>query len=87
METKIIQMIGEINPYEDINAATRLIEEGILDSLSLVLLINMMESEFSVVLPEDDLRPELFSTVRDIVAMLEKLKGRQGVAGNEAEFI
>ena len=78
MDEQILEFIREINPYEEIDETTELIDEGILDSLTLVLLIEQIESELGIRIPENELRPENFSSVETIVIFLEKIKEKQG---------
>lgn len=73
MSEKILEILREIEPYEEIDEASSLIEDGILDSLTLVLLINEIESEFQIKIPEDKLQPELFENVPKIVELINEL--------------
>lgn len=74
MIEKILQMIREINPFDDFDENTMLIEDGILDSLTLVLLIGQIEGEFSVKIPEDGLDPANFETVNKIAEFIQSLQ-------------
>ncbi len=74
MNEKILEILREIEPYEEIDETSSLIEEGILDSLTLVVLINEIESAFQVRIPEDKLQPELFENVPKIVELINELK-------------
>ncbi len=73
INAKIMELVQEINPYEEINESSRLIEEAILDSLTLVILINEIEEFFNVKLPEDKLKPENFENISEIAEMVEKI--------------
>lgn len=74
MKEKILDILKEINPYEEIDETTRLIEDEILDSLTLVLLINELEAAFDIRVPDDRLQPECFENVPKIVALVRELK-------------
>ncbi len=74
MIEKIINMVREINPYDDFDESTMLIEEGILDSLTLVILLQMIERDFSISIPEEGLDPEKFETVYKIAQFVSSLK-------------
>lgn len=74
MNKKILEMLREINPYEEIDEESRLIEDAILDSLTLVVLISEIEETFEIKIPETKLRPELFETVPMIVELIKELK-------------
>lgn len=73
MKEKITELIHSINEYEDFDENTDLFENGILDSLSLVLLINQIEGEMDVFIPEDVVKLENFATVEKMVALIESL--------------
>lgn len=73
MKEKILEILREINPYEDINEESRLIEDALLDSLTLVVLISEIEEAFNIKIPEDKLQPELFENVPRIEALVNEL--------------
>lgn len=77
MKNKIIGIIEEINPYEDINETTKLIEDGILDSLTLVLLVSCIENEFGIKIPEENINISNFENVQNIVLLLENIKKKE----------
>lgn len=72
MTEKILSILREINPYEEINERTQLIDEAILDSLTLVVLINEIERIFCVKIPEEKLQPDFFKDVPTIVKMIKE---------------
>ena len=73
MTQRILDILREINPYEEIDETSRLIEDAILDSLTLVILINEIEGAFHIKVPEDRLQPEFFENVPKIVALINEL--------------
>lgn len=73
MTEKIIEILRQINPYEEINEESQLIEDAILDSLTLVVLINEIERIFNIRIPEDKLQPEFFGNVSAIVTLIGEL--------------
>lgn len=72
MKERIIEMLHEINPFEDIDENTQFIKEGIMDSLTLVLFIEQLEEEFDIQVQETFLKPENFETVDKIVELVKK---------------
>ena len=46
MKEKIIEIISEVNPFEESSEDTELIESGIVDSLSLVYIINQIRDAY-----------------------------------------
>ena len=73
MTEKIIELIGEIRPYEQINPTTELIESGILDSLAIIGLIVSLEDEFGVDIADEAVTRENFSTVAAICALINNI--------------
>jgi len=49
-----------------------LLEEGILDSLGLQQLITFLEEKYSIIVDDEDLLPENFTTVNAIAALVSK---------------
>ena len=72
MEEKILAMLKDINPYVDIKRTSSLIEEEILDSMGLLLLITDLEKEYQIELSLDDLQEEDFENLGSIVALVER---------------
>jgi acyl carrier protein len=70
----IIEILKEINPYEDIEVDTDLAGEELLSSLNLMYLITELEERYDFTIPEDKIKPEYFKTVREIAIMIAGLK-------------
>ena len=63
--------VADAGGGDPVTANTGLLETGLLDSMGLVGLIQFIESEFRLQIPDADLTPELFETpasVADYVA-------------------
>ena len=73
MKDRILEMIQEINEYEEFDEDTDLFENDILDSLTLVMLIGQMEDEFGIFIPEEVVSVKNFSTVNSMVGVIESL--------------
>lgn len=52
-----------------------LVESGVIDSLGIMKLVDFIEREFSLKVPDDDLVPENFETLDTIAAFLGRLAG------------
>lgn len=70
---KIIELVQEINPYEDFNEKTDLFENEILDSLGLAELVINLESIYGIVIGEELITEENFKNVECIKNMIDKL--------------
>ena len=72
MTEKIIELIKELRPYEEITPDTELIKSGILDSLAVFGLVNQLENEFEIEIAEDAVTAKNFSTVLEILKLVKE---------------
>lgn len=68
----VAKAIAEAGITEEITPQTGLLEQGLLDSIGLVGLIQFLESEFELKIPEADLTSELFETPASIAGYIAK---------------
>ena len=61
----------KIKPYEEIAVATELIESGILDSLSIMAFITLLEDEFEIEITDEAITAENFSSVLKIAQLVK----------------
>lgn len=76
MKDIILNILQELCPYEEISADTELLEEGVLDSMGIMLLIERLEKEFCVSIPTEELEPEDFADISAIAEMTERAAKR-----------
>lgn len=74
MEAIIRNIIESINPFDEFDAKTDLLGEGVLDSLSLMVLIEEIEKKFKLSIPEEKVNMENFYSIDTIIKLLEELK-------------
>lgn len=72
MKKLIEELIVELNPFDDISNDTDLLEEGLLDSLSIIGLISSFEKKTGARLPQEMITIENFTSVASIVKSLKK---------------
>jgi len=68
----IIDLIEDYKCIDSLSADSRLLE-NILDSFDLIALIDLLEQEFKLVIPIEEVVPENFHTPESISFLLEKL--------------
>lgn len=66
----IIEMIEEIQPYIDFNEKTDLFDEEVLDSVSLLVLVQEIEETFSIEIEPVELTKDNFRSVENILAFV-----------------
>lgn len=69
----IIEILNEVNKYENIEANTDLMEAGFLNSLNLLYLITELEDRNELTIPESEVKPENFSSVKQIAILVDEL--------------
>jgi acyl carrier protein len=68
-----LEYVGE---PEDLTDEFELLEEGVLDSLGIMALVEYLEGAFDIVIDEDDIVAERFETIASIAALADaKLAG------------
>ncbi len=74
MDKEIIGILNEINPYVEINCDSKLVEEQILDSLGILVLIAELEAKYNVQIPLETIQIDDFADISGIVKLLEGLR-------------
>ena len=72
---RLKKIISELHPELDLTPDTRLIEDGILDSLDLVTLVTDINDTYKINIDAEDITPENFNTIGDISALIEMRGG------------
>lgn len=69
---RIIEIVKQVAEAADLPAADEsLFDAGILDSFKLTDVIESLESEFGIKVPDSDLTPRKFETIEKIEAYLD----------------
>jgi 2-hydroxymuconate-semialdehyde hydrolase len=69
-------LAGEHNRIP-IDEQTPLIDQGIIDSMGLMQLIDFIEARTGVRVPDDEVMPDNFETVASMGEMIARLRARQ----------
>ena len=71
---RILKILSELRPEVDFNSEVALIDDGILDSFDMVALVTELNEEFDVRIGIEELVPENFNSVCDIMKLIERLQ-------------
>ena len=74
MRETLIQILRDCCPDVDFEHETALIDDGLIESLDIVMIVTDIMHSFDVELTVDDLLPEHFNSVD---AMLELIRSKQ----------
>ncbi len=72
IKKKVIEIINGVNPYVDVTDETNLIEEEVLGSYEILVLLTKLEEEFGIELPLEKIEIEDFMFVGDIAKLVER---------------
>ena len=73
MET-VLEILAKVKPNVDFKNATAIVDDWLLDSMDIVMLVGELNDEFDIEIQVTDLVPENFNTVDAIVKMVERLE-------------
>lgn len=71
---QLLEILNEINPGIDYETETGLIDDGLLDSFSVLSLIPELEDAFSINITPMDMVPANFNSAKALWRMINRLK-------------
>ena len=74
MREEILELLNELNPNADFESSSNIIEEGLLDSLQVLELIDMLCEKNNITIEPEDIDPDNFATVDTIIDLLNSKK-------------
>lgn len=75
MEEKILKLLQKEYPEIDFTASDELVDDGILDSLTITGIIATLSLEFGITIPYEEIVEENFNSVAGLAKMVERLQG------------
>ena len=73
MEEKILSLLQAEYPEIDFQASDELVDDGILDSLTLTGIIAVLTIEFGITIPYEEIIEENFNSIASMAKMVERL--------------
>ncbi len=74
MEQKILELLKAEFPDIDFESSNELVDDGILESLTLTEIIATLSMEFDIVIPYEEIIEENFNSVAAMAKMVERLQ-------------
>ena len=74
MKEKILKLLSEEYPEIDFMASDELVDDGILDSLTITGIIAALTMEFGITIPYEEIVEENFNSVAGLARMVERLQ-------------
>lgn len=75
MKEKVLALLSDEFPEIDFTASENLVDDGMLDSLTITGIIAALTMEFGIVIPYEEITEENFNSIERLTALVEKLKG------------
>lgn len=75
MKDEILEILAEAVPSVDFLESDTMMDDGILDSLTIVQIIGELSVEYDIDFVFEDLVPENFNSIDGIVALVERKLG------------
>lgn len=72
---KLYEILEEVNPDVDFRECKTLIDDGLLDSFSILEIVGEINDEFDVEINAPDIVPENFNSAEALWALIERLQG------------
>ena len=75
MKEKLLAALEEEYPDIDFTSSDKLVDDGVIDSLTITGIISLITLEFGVSIPYEEIVEKNFNSVDGLVAMIERLQG------------
>lgn len=76
MRDELLQLLSTENPEIDFTASDELVDDGVLDSLTIVSLIGTISMEYGIDIPYEEIIPENFNSIDAMAAMIRRLQAQ-----------
>ena len=76
IRTFLIEDVFYDRDLKNLGPDDSLLEQGLLDSLSILKTVTFCEEQFGIRIPDDQVLPDHFESVRSIAALVEKVRAK-----------
>ncbi|MBR5375750.1 MAG: acyl carrier protein [Lachnospiraceae bacterium] len=72
---ELLELLKDIRDDVDFENETELIDGKILTSFDIIQIIAMLDDEYDIAIPANEIVPKNFNSAEAILALIERLKG------------
>ena len=72
---RLYEILEDCCPDVDFRNEQNLIDDGLLESLDIVMIVNEIASEYDIRIGVENLLPENFNSAQAIMALIQRLQG------------
>ncbi len=69
---EILELLKEVRPDADFETSNEFIEDGLLDSFDVIMLVSLIEEKYDIEIRHEFLIPENFETIDSICELVKK---------------
>ena len=70
---KLLKILTELRPDIDFEKEHRLVDDGLLDSFDIVVLVGLLNDEFDISIPIAKITPEYMNSAKTMLELIESL--------------
>ena len=70
----LLEILNDLHPDTDFTRETRLLDDGILTSFDIVMLVTRIEENYGVLIPAKAITPEHFNSAKALYALIQTLE-------------
>ena len=74
MEEQVLKLLQEEYPEIDFTVSDTLVEDGVLDSLTITEIIGALSLEFEIQIPYEEIKEENFNSVSAMAGLVSRLQ-------------
>jgi acyl carrier protein len=76
IRTFLVEDVFYDRDLKDLKTDDSLLAKGLLDSMSILKTVTFCEEQFGITIPDEDVLPDNFESVKAIAQLVERVKGR-----------
>ena len=76
MEERVLELLSEEFPEIDFASSEALVDDGILDSMTITGIIATLSMEFGITIPYEEIVEDNFNSIKGLAAMVERLQNK-----------
>lgn len=76
IRTFLIEDVLYDRDLKELAVDEKLLEKGLLDSLSILKTVTFCEEQFGITIPDEDVLPDHFESVKTIAALVDRVRAK-----------
>ena len=73
----VSEILASLRPEADYSASQDFFEDGLLDSVDVIMLVSSLEANFGISIEPEEIVPEFFCNTKAIESLVDKCQARR----------